>query len=125
MHKISEDLWQKNANKKERKDDIECPQSQLQKEMREITKEKEKEVRRESGSPENEVSKGERKGLLNNRDIQCLQRATKYMWVIPNHFNQSFYMTLTELDETWYVNSTCGFVKPDKVSRLVALWLPS
>ena len=81
MHKISEDLWQKNANKKERKDDIECPQSQLQKEMREITKEKEKEVRRESGSPENEVSKGERKGLLNNRDIQCLQRATKYVQI--------------------------------------------
>ena len=45
--------------------------------------------------------------------------------VIPNHFNQSFYMTLSELDETWYVSSTCGFVKPDKVSRLVALWLPS
>ena len=35
--------------------------------------------------------------------------------VIPNHFNQSFYMTLSELDETWYVSSTCGFVKPDKV----------
>ena len=47
-------------------------------------------------------------------------------WVIPNHFNQSFYMTLSELDdETWYVSSTCGFVKPDKVSHLVALWLPS
>ena len=46
-------------------------------------------------------------------------------WVIPNHFNQSFYMTLSELDETWYVSSTCGFVKPYKVSRLVALWLPS
>ena len=47
------------------------------------------------------------------------------LWVIPNHFNQSFYMTLSELDETWYVSSTCGFVKPEKVSRLVALWLPS
>ena len=47
------------------------------------------------------------------------------IWVIPNHFNQSFYMTLSELDETWYVSSTCGFVKPDKVSRLVDLWLPS
>ena len=46
-------------------------------------------------------------------------------WVIPNHFNQSFYMTLSEFEETWYVSSTCGFVKPDKVSRLVALWLPS
>ena len=48
-----------------------------------------------------------------------------YMWVIPNHFNKSFYMTLSELDETWYVRSTCGFVKTDKVSYLVALWLPS
>ena len=48
-----------------------------------------------------------------------------YIWVIPNHFNQSFYMTLSELDETWYVSSTYGFMKPDKVSRLVALWLPS
>ena len=50
---------------------------------------------------------------------------TLAIWVIPNHFNQSFYMTLSELDETWYVSSTCGFVKPDKVSRLVDLWLPS
>ena len=55
----------------------------------------------------------------------CITEKECVYRVIPNHFNQSFYMPLSELDETWYVNSTCGFVKPEKVSRLVALWLPS
>ena len=45
------------------------------------------------------------------------------LWVIPNHFNKSFYMTLSELDETWHVSSTCGFMKPDGVSLLFVVWL--
>ena len=28
--------------------------------------------------------------------------------VIPNHFNQNFHMTTSELDKTWCVWSTCG-----------------
>ena len=28
------------------------------------------------------------------------------IWVIPNHFNKCLHMTLSELDETWYVSST-------------------
>ena len=45
------------------------------------------------------------------------------IWVIPNHFNKSFYMTLSELDETWCISSTCGFMKPDEVSLLFVVWL--
>ena len=30
--------------------------------------------------------------------------------------HETFYMTLSELDETWYVSSACGFMKPDEVS---------
>ena len=36
--------------------------------------------------------------------------------VIPNHFNKSLQVTLLELDETWYVSSACGFMKPDKIT---------
>ena len=39
--------------------------------------------------------------------------------VIPNHFNKSLQVTLLELNETWYVNSSCGFMKPDKIPLLV------
>ena len=45
------------------------------------------------------------------------------VWVIPNHFNKSFYMTLSELDKTWCVSSVCGFMKPDEVSLLFVVWL--
>ena len=44
------------------------------------------------------------------------------IWVIPKQFNKNFYMTLSELDETWCVSSTCGFMKPDEVSFLL-VWL--
>ena len=40
----------------------------------------------------------------------------KCIWVIPNHFNKCFDMTLSELDETQQISSTCGFIKPDKIS---------
>ena len=46
------------------------------------------------------------------------------IWVIPNHFNKSSQVTLSELDETWYVSSTCGFMKPDKISHSYVVWLP-
>ena len=29
--------------------------------------------------------------------------AASLLWVIPNHFNKSLQVTLSELDETWYV----------------------
>ena len=41
-----------------------------------------------------------------------------YIWVIPNHFNKSLQVTLSELDETWYVSSTCSFMKPGKIPYL-------
>ena len=60
-----------------------------------------------------------------------------YIWVIPNHFNKSLQVTLSELDETWYVSSACGFMKPDKIpllvhavrpncqsEQLIRLWMP-
>ena len=31
--------------------------------------------------------------------------------VIPSHFNKRFYMTISDLDETWYAS---GFVMPEK-----------
>ena len=35
--------------------------------------------------------------------------------VILNHFNKSLHLTLSELDETWYVSSACGFRMSDKI----------
>ena len=43
--------------------------------------------------------------------------------VIPKQFNKHFYMTLSELDETWCVSSTCGFMKLDEISLLFVVWL--
>ena len=57
----------------------------------------------------------------------CNVMPAKYLfwtlWVNPNHFNKSVYMTLSELDETWCVSSNCGFMKPDEVSPLFIVWL--
>ena len=50
-------------------------------------------------------------------------RSANHIGVIPNHFNKSFYMTLSELDETWCASSTCGFMKPDEVPLLSVVWL--
>ena len=51
-------------------------------------------------------------------------RGHSAIWVIPNHFNKSLQVTLSELDETWYVSSTCGFMKPHKISHSYVVWLP-
>ena len=44
--------------------------------------------------------------------------------VIPNQFNKSLHMTPSELDQSWYVCSTCGFMKPDKILLSSVVWLP-
>ena len=44
--------------------------------------------------------------------------------VIQNHFNKRLDVTPSELDETWYVSSACGFMKPDKILPLYVVWLP-
>ena len=44
--------------------------------------------------------------------------------VIPSHFNKSFHMTISELDETWYASSTFGFVTSDKISLSFIVWFP-
>ena len=44
--------------------------------------------------------------------------------VIPNQFSKSLDATDSELDETWYVSSACGFMKPDKISLLYIVWFP-
>ena len=48
-----------------------------------------------------------------------------YIWVIPNHFNKSLQVTLSELDKTWYVSSACGFMKPEKIPLLVHVVRPN
>ena len=45
-------------------------------------------------------------------------------WVIPSHFNKSFHMTVSELDETWYASSTFDFVMSDKISLSFIVWFP-
>ena len=45
-------------------------------------------------------------------------------WVIPNQFSKSLQVTPSELDETWFVSSTCGFMKPDKMLLSYVVWLP-
>ena len=54
--------------------------------------------------------------------IACWLAAEK--WVIPSHFNKSFHMTVSELDETWYASSTFGFVMSDKISLSFIVWFP-
>ena len=44
--------------------------------------------------------------------------------VIPNQFSKSLQVTPSELDETWFVSSTCGFMKPDKTLLSYVVWLP-
>ena len=44
--------------------------------------------------------------------------------VIPNQFNKSLHMTPSELDQSWYACSTCGFMKPDKILLSGVVWLP-
>ena len=44
--------------------------------------------------------------------------------VIPNQFSKHLHMTPSELDQTWYVCSTCGFMKPDKMLLTVIVWFP-
>ena len=44
--------------------------------------------------------------------------------VIPNHFSKSLQVTPSELDETWFVSSICGFMKPDKILLSYVVWLP-
>ena len=44
--------------------------------------------------------------------------------VIPNHFSKSLQVTPSELDETWFVSTTCGFMKPDKMLLSYVVWLP-
>ena len=45
-------------------------------------------------------------------------------WVIPNQFSKSLQVTPSELDETWFVSSACGFMKPDKMLLSYVVWLP-
>ena len=45
-------------------------------------------------------------------------------WVIPNQFSKRLQVTPSELDETWFVSSTCGFMKPDKMLLSYVVWLP-
>ena len=49
------------------------------------------------------------------KNIILLNKSTGLYRVIPNHFNKSLLVTLSELDKTWYVSSTCGFMIPDKI----------
>ena len=44
--------------------------------------------------------------------------------VIPNHFSKSLHITASELNQSWCVCSTCGFMKPDKMSLSGIVWLP-
>ena len=48
----------------------------------------------------------------------------KLIWVIPNQFSKSLQVTPSELDETWFVSSTCGYMKPDKILLSYVVWLP-
>ena len=47
-----------------------------------------------------------------------------YIRVIPNQFSKSLQVTPSELDETWFVSTTCGFMKPDKILLSYVVWLP-
>ena len=43
--------------------------------------------------------------------------------VIPNHFNENFHMTISELNETWYASNNHGCMWPDKISlSYVSMW---
>ena len=44
------------------------------------------------------------------------------LWVIPNHFNKSLQVTLSEMDKIWYVTSDCGFMKPNKIPYVCVLY---
>ena len=51
--------------------------------------------------------------------------AVEYCYrVIPNQFSKSLQVTPSELDETWFVSSTCGYMKPDKILLSYVVWLP-
>ena len=47
-----------------------------------------------------------------------------HCWVIANQFSKSLQVTPSELDETWFVSSTCGYMKPDKILLSYVVWLP-
>ena len=47
-----------------------------------------------------------------------------FLWVIPNQFSKSLQVTSSELDETWFVSTTCGYMKPDKILLSYVVWLP-
>ena len=64
------------------------------------------------------VSNGVRQGsVLSPAHLSALR-------VIPNQFNKGLHMTPSELDQSWYVCSTCGFMKPDKISLSGVVWFP-
>ena len=44
--------------------------------------------------------------------------------VIPNQFSKHLHVTPLELNQIWYVCSTCGFMKPDKILLTVVVWFP-
>ena len=43
---------------------------------------------------------------------------------IPNQFSKHLPVTPLELNQIWYVCSTCGFMKPDKILLTVVVWFP-
>ena len=58
------------------------------------------------------------------RNRICIMKGNHYIWVIPNQFSKSLQVTPSELDETWFVSSTCGFMKPDEMLLSYVVWLP-
>ena len=58
------------------------------------------------------------------RQVTCKHLYLGYSWVIPNQFSKSLQVTLSELDKTRFLSTTCGFMKPDKILLSYVVWLP-
>ena len=77
-------------------------------------------------SPSSHSSNVYPRGVV-GKGIYCLQGRNGgkgYRRVIPNHFSKSLHITASELNQSWCVCSTCGFMKPDKMSLSCIVWLP-
>ena len=62
------------------------------------------------------VASGLRNGKLIIDELYSLR-------VIPYQLSKNLHLIPSELDETWYVGSVCGFMKPPKTTTSYAVWL--
>ena len=65
-------------------------------------------------------------------DCICIMGRLSVLWdstfisirVIPNQFNQSFHMIVSESDEAGFVWSTCGHMNSATIWASYTVWLP-